>query len=87
MKKALIEDSTGRVVQVVSAEDVFPVATGLSWMDCADEVRADAFQVIAGKIEAKPVKEEDSPKLTREQKLLALLQEKGVISADEAKLD
>lgn len=84
MKKALVEQMTGRIAQVVATDKTFPVAPGLSWIDCPDNISADSFQFVAGQIVEKPAREEPQP--NREQKLLALLQEKGIISADEAKL-
>lgn len=48
MKKALISYNEPvkngfRVAQVESAENIFPVAEGLEWVDCADDVVADVY--------------------------------------------
>ena len=38
MKRALIENVTNRVVQVVNTEEEFEVHPGLYWVDCPDNV-------------------------------------------------
>lgn len=39
----LADGATGQRVAQVVADDVFPVAEPLFWMDCADDVVADQF--------------------------------------------
>jgi hypothetical protein len=67
MKKALIcpnepvtffDGKTGyRVAQTEPAENIFPVADPLHWVDCADEVAADFwyFDPVDATIKAVPV--------------------------------
>ena len=80
-KKALIStveprESGYRVAQVEDAANVFEVAAGLMWVDCADNVVADQFWYDPSDqlIKANPVVVEAAPAAPTKEELAAQLQ-------------
>jgi O-acetylhomoserine/O-acetylserine sulfhydrylase-like pyridoxal-dependent enzyme len=70
LKKALVEAS-GRIAQIVEAAAMFPVASGLKWVDVDDTVTTD-HKVNGKQIEPPPARVEAPTTPTLEQRVAAL---------------
>ena len=61
VKRALIETASNRIAQVVPVGKDFPVAPGLQWRDCADDVTPETHLFNGTAFVAKPAPPQPTP--------------------------